>query len=529
MKRGFTIVEMLIIAPIVILVIGIFISAIVSMTGDALATRSSNALAYSIQDALNRIEQDIKSSGAFLATNNIALASPQGYDDDTANFHNADATNGTMLILNSYATDKNPLDPAQKKAYVSGQPIMINIVYFVKNGTLWRRVIVPSNYTATDSTVPWQQPSCAPDITDTPCKTQDTKLVDGINSSNGFSISYYPTAGSTVANTTASDSAQTDIARQTALQTTNSIKVTINATNSIAGRSISQAGTIQAVSPNNNISTTLISYPIKVLVVAGGGAGGGNGNGQNIGGGGGGGGGVVYNSSYPISNRVYSVIVGQGGTGSTGNPTNGGNSVFDSLTAIGGGIGFGWNGSTTYAAASGGSGGGGGWSLNSGASDTTGQGNNGGNGSSSANFPGGGGGGAGGAGQTVPSNNAGGNGGIGILNNIMGSSVYYGGGGGGGLGNSGNSGVFGIGVNGGGNGSASSTGASGAPNTGGGGGGAGNNIGSPFSNSPGGGGGSGIVIISYPAGSMTATGGTITTANGNTIHTFTSSGTFTIL
>jgi len=39
----------------------------------------------------------------------------------------------------------------------------------------------------------------------------------------------------------------------------------------------------------------------------------------------------------------------------------------------------------------------------------------------------------------------------------------------------------------------------------------------------------GMVIISYPTGSMNATGGTITTSGGNTIHTFTSSGTFTVL
>ena len=41
-------------------------------------------------------------------------------------------------------------------------------------------------------------------------------------------------------------------------------------------------------------------------------------------------------------------------------------------------------------------------------------------------------------------------------------------------------------------------------------------------------GGSGIVIISYPTGLITATGGTITTSGGNTIHTFTSNGTFTV-
>jgi hypothetical protein len=41
-----------------------------------------------------------------------------------------------------------------------------------------------------------------------------------------------------------------------------------------------------------------------------------------------------------------------------------------------------------------------------------------------------------------------------------------------------------------------------------------------------GGGGAGIVIISY-SGSQRGLGGTVTSAGGNTIHTFTSSGTYT--
>jgi len=36
----------------------------------------------------------------------------------------------------------------------------------------------------------------------------------------------------------------------------------------------------------------------------------------------------------------------------------------------------------------------------------------------------------------------------------------------------------------------------------------------------------GVVILRYRTGSMTATGGTITTAGGYTIHTFTANGTF---
>lgn len=130
------------------------------------------------------------------------------------------------------------------------------------------------------------------------------------------------------------------------------------------------------------------------------------------------------------------------------------------------------------------------------------------------------GGGGGGAGASEDGSNGsggtGGAGGDGVASSISGSSVTYGGGGGGGGRTAGGAG----GAGGGGNGTDSIVGIAGTANSGGGGGGSCNNTG--------GAGGSGVVIFSYPTGSFTATGGTITTAGGNTIHTFTSSGTFAI-
>lgn len=261
---------MLIVAPIVILMIGVFVSAIVSMTGDVLSTRGSNALAYNVQDALGRIATDIKLSGGLLATNNIPLSAPQGYNNDTTTFHNSSATTGTMLILNSYATTNNPLSTTQSLLYMSDQPnacnspqvnqnppVMLNIVYFVKNNTLWRRVIVPANYATVGCTggsigAPWQQPSCYPGISGTICKTQDQRLVDGI-ATNGFSISYYSSPNSIIPNSIASDDDHTksNSVRQAALQTTSTVSVTIDAKNTIAGRDISQSGSIREISPNN--------------------------------------------------------------------------------------------------------------------------------------------------------------------------------------------------------------------------------------------------------------------------------------
>lgn len=260
-NHGFTIVEIAIIAPIVILVIGAFVATIISMTGETLATSASDSLSYSVHDALDRIRQDVESSGALLATNNISIESPQGYNDDSTNFHNADITNGTMLIINSYATDKNPLDTTTKKLYASGQPIMINIIYFVKNGTLWRRVLTPStlDYISSDNLVPWQQPSCAPYITNisnTSCKAKDTRLVDGISDKDGFTVTYYQDAASSTINTLASDPNSTDTDRSSAITESDTIEVTINAIGTVAGRDINQSGSVKVSSPNDNTSLT---------------------------------------------------------------------------------------------------------------------------------------------------------------------------------------------------------------------------------------------------------------------------------
>jgi hypothetical protein len=251
-------------------------------------------------------------------------------------------------------------------------------------------------------------------------------------------------------------------------------------------------------------------YTVNYLVVAGGG-GGGQGNNTVDSGGGGGAGGLITNSTSLSSGTAYTITVGAGGA----NNTSGSNSVFGAIaTSIGGGRGA--SNFATSVAGSGGSGGGSGGSTGylTGGAATGGQGNVGGTGSLQGTGSGGGGAGAAGSPNAVP--NVAGAGGVGLSNSLSGSAVFYAGGGGG-------SGVTGAagGTGGGGAGGSSVAGTAGSANTGGGGGGGSGNTGSYA----GGAGGSGIVIISY-AGSQRGTGGTVTSSGGNTIHTFTSSGTY---
>lgn len=241
-----------------------------------------------------------------------------------------------------------------------------------------------------------------------------------------------------------------------------------------------------------------------VLVVGGGGGGGANS------GGGGGGGGYEYVSSFYIPAGEYSVTIGEGGSGGIHNgyigATNGGDSVFYTVTAAGGGGGADEGGS----ALSGGSGGGGSFTFPGGAdgnilTTVPSQGNGGGAGRlgsgqsmSGDGYNPGGGGGAGSAGEDSTMTKSG-DGGDGVSNSISGVSVTYSGGGGGGADLYRNDTNGAGGAGGGGAGGYTSPGVSGLPNSGGGGGG-GSNAGAPggvnfFS---GGSGGSGIVIIRYP-------------------------------
>ena len=268
---------------------------------------------------------------------------------------------------------------------------------------------------------------------------------------------------------------------------------------------------------------------IELLLVAGGGGGGCDRAG------GGGGGGLIYNSSYALSGKTFAITVGTGGSGATDDTQRGGNgtdSIFGSLTAVGGGGGGSENNKN---GSSGGSGGGASYGNGAtGGAATSGQGYRGGNGKDNGRAPGGG----GGAGQqgTDGADNTRINGGNGLAYSITGTSTYYAGGGGAGDNRDGAGtaiGGFG-GLGGGGNGAQSySSDPNGYPGTDGLGGGGGG--GSTSNTGIGAKGGSGTVIIAYPDtfAALSSIPGTLTydqpTRSGYRVYRFTAgTGTITL-
>lgn len=199
---GFTLVEMLVVAPLVILVIATAIGFLLSLVGGVLMANTRTQDVYDIQDALTRIEQDTFYSAGFLAT--YAPSTPQGKDNGTGSFNSTSGTN-TDMIFNQPATDKNPADSARQLVYLANQPepcagqVQMNTVlyakaiYYLKTvGTvqsLYRRVIVPTSQTT--CTQPWQRNSCT-SINyggyTAICVSKDEKLVDNVTA---LTVTYY--------------------------------------------------------------------------------------------------------------------------------------------------------------------------------------------------------------------------------------------------------------------------------------------------------------------------------------------------
>ncbi len=290
LQRGFTLVEMMVIAPIVILLIGAFIALIVNLTGEVMSSRGSNVLAYDLQSALNQIEEDVKLSTTYLAQTNIALSSTnrQGQGGTTTNGSTTPFVNiasgglSESLILNTLVTNGNPTSTAAGLVYLANKPnscssfaeyskntpMTANVVYFVDDqDTLWRRTIMRADYDTASircGDAPWQLPSCINGYSGanmTFCKVNDTRMLDDVSPTD-FRISYFSAADSVTPSSTANNPTVTDAAvRNAALQSTPTIEVSLTSKKTIAGRDIERSGSLRVTRLDTNASSIAIENP----------------------------------------------------------------------------------------------------------------------------------------------------------------------------------------------------------------------------------------------------------------------------
>lgn len=234
-RRGFTLVEMLVIIPVVMLTVLTIVAFIVVLTGDVLQSRERTRIVYDVETSLDRIEQDVRLANQFM--NSLAVNSPQGPGSGgaTGTFQSS-----SSLLAQQNATTKNPIDPTRQLVYLANQPhpcginsqfnanLNVYSIYFVQNSTLYRRSVVPQ-ITACEK--PWQRNSCPVgfDISSSICRSEDEALLSGIEE---FNITYLNSVGNNTAAASAAEATAVDIRLKASAQ--------------VAGKKIIQTSGIRA-------------------------------------------------------------------------------------------------------------------------------------------------------------------------------------------------------------------------------------------------------------------------------------------
>ena len=171
--KGFTIVELVIAIPVIIIVMVGVMGFLITLLTDFSNQRVKQTLGVTGQTALQQIEADVKLSSAFLTTTDNSTY-PDTYRPNNSEWSIAGSSASfRTLILQTYATDSNPLADIRSPVYInvegcSGSARYANkvlsntTIYFIKGSSLYRRILTnpataTPNYTCG---TPFQAKSC---------------------------------------------------------------------------------------------------------------------------------------------------------------------------------------------------------------------------------------------------------------------------------------------------------------------------------------------------------------------------------
>ena len=249
-QKGFTLIELLVVAPVAIIAISTMIALMVGLVGDVIISQERTNSTYTVQEALDRIEQDARIATQFMESFSM-FESPQGRDGNVAPFN---ISNGDM-IFSQYGSSSNPYDTNRTIVYYADQPnpcggsvrlnrpFTVRVIYFTTDDafgtkTLWRRTVVPDWSTIQNTTYkvciqPWQRDSCPPPVTTLTanCRTSDEKMAENVSS---LTTTYYAENGIVTTNPTSAVS----------------LSVSITTTRQISGETLTNTGTVRAYHVN---------------------------------------------------------------------------------------------------------------------------------------------------------------------------------------------------------------------------------------------------------------------------------------
>src|SRR3990167_6065411 len=232
MKRqnGFTIVELMVTmavgAVLVVATVGMYLTVL----GQSPVIKTRNTLSTNLQNALNRINDDVRRSSNVtvynLTADPNAPTTKTGYTDVPGPDPDTNDQYFWRMGENRLLLNQTPVNS-------SGNPIYDNveyaagkkntIIYYVRDGALYRRVIAAADGANAISTA-----TCTR-VPEGGCINSDIKLVDNLRSSLGaaaFKVVYYERNGNPIPYTS-KDSTGTDIPNYTGFPLARSIGVTV--------------------------------------------------------------------------------------------------------------------------------------------------------------------------------------------------------------------------------------------------------------------------------------------------------------
>ncbi|HEX6258210.1 MAG TPA: hypothetical protein VFZ48_01890 [Candidatus Saccharimonadales bacterium] len=251
-QSGFTLVELIIIVPVAMLTVMAVVAALIALVSDNITTRGELAAIHDAQTALNTIEDDARFAAAFMTVKDSAFSDPYGPDNAGAawSFAGSSADVNT-LIMRNYATTADPKDSQKQAVYINQKgcafdvilgnpPLTTNIIYFVRNNKLYRRILTDTSQTLCNPQ--FQRQSCPPDrsTNNAICRADDMTLMGNVTK---FKVEYYADPLSTTPIDTSS-------ALPSTLAPAIAVKITLKVEHTIAGQFFSFERTILITKQN---------------------------------------------------------------------------------------------------------------------------------------------------------------------------------------------------------------------------------------------------------------------------------------
>ena len=193
-QRGFTLIEVAIVTPVMILVAISIVAVLITLVSSTVRPNAKSILMQQQEKALDSIESDVNNSSAILST------LPANFSDNNSNDYSLPPSGTTVLRVQTYDQIVNPNDssgtkviPAFKDSAACSNVTDLNAanilpivtVYYVKNEVLYRRTLI-------DNTSPTPA-ICGAKLakqTCLTCSSEDLALVRADRLS-GFAVTYY--------------------------------------------------------------------------------------------------------------------------------------------------------------------------------------------------------------------------------------------------------------------------------------------------------------------------------------------------